>query len=261
MNEIVIYTAIFNDYDTLKEPEFITDNCDYICFTDNKTLKSKRWHIVVIDDNTISASLQNRRLKILGPYYELKRYQYSLYTDGTILIKSDLSTFLENYRNICLVNFRHPRRSCIYSEFASCIAGGKGDPHKIILQCHDYSRENMPYGFGLSDNKIIFRNHQDQFVKKLMFEWWDEVVKYSGRDQTCLPFILFKNGVSYSFFREELLDNEYFDIWPHRNEYLRHLYHKVKWISRHYGIFVKQLNFLDRKYKTRRAKKNKGSIV
>ena len=31
-NKIVIYTAFTGDYDTLKYPEVIDENCDYICF-------------------------------------------------------------------------------------------------------------------------------------------------------------------------------------------------------------------------------------
>lgn len=39
--KIVIYTAFTGNYDNLKEPEYIDENCDYVCFTDNPNIKSK----------------------------------------------------------------------------------------------------------------------------------------------------------------------------------------------------------------------------
>lgn len=38
-NKLAIYTAFTGDYDTLKEPDVIDENCDYICFTDNPNLE------------------------------------------------------------------------------------------------------------------------------------------------------------------------------------------------------------------------------
>jgi len=261
MNNTVIYTAIFNNYDTLKEPLYITERCDYICFTDDNNLKSENWKLIVVDTNGISASLTNRRIKILGPYRELKDYKYSLYIDGTVLIKSDLTQFLAGYSDLNLVNFRHPRRQCIYSEFASCIAEKKGDPKKIIQQCHDYAREDMPFDFGLSDNKIILRNNDDETVKSIMYGWWDDVIKYSGRDQTCLPYILFKNGLHYSFFKENLLSNDIFEIWPHRNEYRRRIWRNFKRFCQDNGLFINQINYLDKKIKSIIVNRNSSGTI
>ena len=42
---IVVYTAIFGDYDDLYEPMVKPDNVDYVCFTDSKTLKSDVWDV------------------------------------------------------------------------------------------------------------------------------------------------------------------------------------------------------------------------
>jgi len=215
MSDSVIYTAIFGDFDTLKEPLTISEGIDLICFTDNKKLHSKSWKIVLVETNNNPPALLNRRIKLLGPYNELKNYKKSLYLDGSILIKSDLSSFFSKYADISLGNFRHPRRSCIYDEMASCIVSGKGDPIKLITQCRDYALNKMPVKFGLSDNKIILRDHKSPIVSKLMHEWWENVTNYSGRDQTCLSYVLYKNGLEYSFFEENIIDNPYFEIWPH----------------------------------------------
>jgi len=248
--KIVVYTVIISNYDILKEPYIVSDNIDYLCFTDNRKLKSKTWKIIQIETEKFSASLLNRKIKLLGPFNELKSYTKSIYIDGSILIKSDLSSFFSKYADISLGNFRHPRRNCIYDEIASCILSGKGDPIMHIAQCRDYAMNKMPVQFGLSDNKIILRDHRNPLVSKLMHEWWENVTNYSGRDQTCLSYVLYKNNLGYSFFEESIINNPYFEIWPHRNEYKRRIWRNFKQFCERNSIFLKLIKAIDKKIKS-----------
>ncbi|MCC9262297.1 MAG: glycosyl transferase, partial [Methanobrevibacter woesei] len=59
-NKLLIYTAFTGSYDSLKEPEFIDDNCDYVCFTDNPNLKSDIWKIIFMEESTLD---NNRKAK------------------------------------------------------------------------------------------------------------------------------------------------------------------------------------------------------
>ena len=43
MKNKVVYTALYGDKDTLKNPLFVSDDFDYVCFTDNENLKSEIW--------------------------------------------------------------------------------------------------------------------------------------------------------------------------------------------------------------------------
>ena len=45
MNKIAVYTCITGNYDNLLEISEKSDKIDYICFTDNKNLKSASWKI------------------------------------------------------------------------------------------------------------------------------------------------------------------------------------------------------------------------
>lgn len=51
--KIVVYTVIFNDYDFLKPHPIKYDNIDYICFTNNKNLKSNFWTVKYIKKKMI----------------------------------------------------------------------------------------------------------------------------------------------------------------------------------------------------------------
>lgn len=46
--KVLIYTAIFGNYDVITEPQYVDEYCDYICFTDNKNLHSKVWKMIYI---------------------------------------------------------------------------------------------------------------------------------------------------------------------------------------------------------------------
>ena len=50
MNKYCVVTCIFNDYDLVREPLVIDNNCDYYLFTDNKNLTSDNWKIIYLQN-------------------------------------------------------------------------------------------------------------------------------------------------------------------------------------------------------------------
>lgn len=117
-NKIAIYTAFTGDYDTLKEPEVIDENCDYICFTDNPNLESDTWKIIQMEETTLDNNRKAKQYKLL-PHKYLKDYKYSFWLDGTFRIKGSIREYI--YKNIrasspmlCVV---HTERDCVYEEY------------------------------------------------------------------------------------------------------------------------------------------------
>ena len=68
-SKIAIYTAFTGDYDTLKQPEVIDENCDYICFTDNNELTSDLCKIIPIDESTLDNNRKAKKYKLLTHKY------------------------------------------------------------------------------------------------------------------------------------------------------------------------------------------------
>lgn len=250
----VIYTAIFNDYDWLKEPVIPSQNVDYICYTDSSTLKSKHWIIVHVDLNGKSPSLLNREIKLLYPYTELQDYDYSLYIDGSMMLKGEVEVFLYKYcvKDPFLMNFKHPNKDCLFTEIEYCIKRGRGNAEKLVEQRDIYRKDGMPEHYGLSDNKILLRNNHSELGEKIMREWFNHVVSYSGRDQVCLPYVLYKYNQRYSFFDENIENNEFFETWPHNNVvwYIRYWRH-FKWFCERNHILDSLINMVDSRIKPR----------
>lgn len=252
MNKIVVYTAIFNDYDWLKDPVVVPKEIDFVCYTDSNKIHSKVWKIVKVDTKGEPPSLINRKIKLLYPYTELKEYDYSLYVDGSIMIKGDISVFLHKYisKDLVMMNFRHPRNNCIFVEIKRCLRRGNADPAQLKRQFEDYKKAGMPEHAGLSDNKIILRHHHSELGKKLMEDWFYHVVNYSGRDQTCLSYVLYANQVKYSFFEENIEKNPYFETWPHNTVewYIRYWRH-FKWFCERHRLLGGMISWVDRTIK------------
>lgn len=251
MSKIVVYTAIFNNYDWLKDPIVIPENIDFICFTDNSKLKSKVWKIHVIKNHDITPSLMNRQIKLLYPYSELSDYDYSLYVDGSIMIKGNVNDFLTPYlrRKPIIMNFKHPNNDCIFTEIDHCIEKGF-NKEKLELQSKEYFSQNMPRHYGLSDNKIILLDNHNAKGKEMMEMWFNEVINYSGRDQTCLSYVLFKNGMHYDFFNENIEENPFFETWSHNNApWFITFWRRTKWFCERNKVGVSFINFINNRIK------------
>ena len=102
-NKKVVYTCITNDYDILNEPKYISLGFDYICFTDNSSLKSDVWQIRPLPKETEGLSeVKKQRFIKINPHLYLKEYDISIWVDGNVELKGDLNELIDwNVRNDC----------------------------------------------------------------------------------------------------------------------------------------------------------------
>ena len=57
-----------------------------------------------------------------------------------------------------------------------------------------YVKEGFPRFFGLTENGILVREHNNEDCIRIMDTWWDEVLNYSRRDQLSFMYAIWKNG-------------------------------------------------------------------
>ncbi len=108
----VIYTALFGDYDDLIELQKF-EGWDYICFTDQKNLKSDVWKIIEVNDDKNPPNILNRMYKWL-PHRYLNEYELSLYLDTNIELLKKPDYFLDTYLNKNLLAIPYHGANCIY---------------------------------------------------------------------------------------------------------------------------------------------------
>ncbi|QLO51763.1 DUF616 domain-containing protein [Klebsiella grimontii] len=215
-NKYVIYTALFGDYDDLIDPVGVDYKCDFICFTDQKNIISKKWKVIYVDTQQNSV-LKNREYKFL-PHKFLNTYQVSMYIDANIKILNDPYYFIERYSDsygICVP--KHFERECIYDEITQCVNLNKISKEEGNVIFDILKADNYPSKNGLGENNIIIRRHMEPEIVLLMESWWETFRKGAKRDQLTLLYLAWKNNIPV-YLMDETSRN--------KNKYFRYNLHK-----------------------------------
>lgn len=187
----------------------------------------------------LNPSMANRFVKFF-PYKIFPDYDYSVYIDANILIigsvKKIIDEFIASGADIGL--FPHLLRSDIYSEFEFAKQVNKIAPADYAIgaaQMQFYRDNGLPESHAMTENAIIFRKHGNPDLEAAMEHWWEELGKYTKRDQLSLPYVLYKSPIKQKIWEWSYWsDNPYFERYIHRRGFFMdiHIYLKNK---RHYG--------------------------
>jgi len=204
---MVIYTAIFGDYDILREGEHKGRK---VIFTDREQ-EVTSWEVVrcasEFEDSTRSA----RQKKILS-HIVFPDEDYVVWMDGSLEMKIDfnediLESLLGRYD---MALYPHKYRSCIYQEARACKDRNKDDHNIINAQMKRYREDGYPPGIGLAETGFLIRRNTQQ-VKEFNEMWWSEVQKGSRRDQLSFNYCLWKLGTKVRLIRPgDVYGNNYF---------------------------------------------------
>ncbi len=185
----IVYTAIFGDKDDLKTIEK-SNGVDYKVFTDNPDLRSDHFDIVVCEPKFSDPVRSAKYFKVLS-HEVLSEYDYSLWIDASITIRDiDVNTlFAQHLKHFDIAVHKHPDRNCIYAEAEKCIALNKDNPAIIRKQTQTYKEANYPVDNGLATCSIIYRRHSSK-IAQLNDLWWQEICKFSRRDQLSFNYVV-----------------------------------------------------------------------
>jgi hypothetical protein len=228
-----VYTCIVNNYDDLKEPINSPpqnhQGWKFICYTDNPHIKiinpyeqeipkdQSIWQIKPIERWQDSPAKTARWHKI--NFHEVTDTQESLWIDATFFINTDLNRWWRRHNDNQFTVMRHPFDDCVYKDIRSCIGAEKGDMFTLMQQAVDYNREGLPEHAGLIASGIMMRTKTKETVE-LCKKWWEEVEKYTERDQPCFTYALWKNPTNVIIIDWDYTKREEFLHVPH--------VHKVK---------------------------------
>lgn len=191
----VIYTAIFGGKDGLIEPTFNIPGFDFVCFTDNPRLRSDIFDIRIVKAELSDPTRSARMYKILS-HKVLPEYDYSVWIDGNVrLKKGNLRELLGKYlAKHDMALYRHPERECIHEEAQACIDFRKEDPTLLLKQVRHYDKSGYPRKNGLVMTSVLFRNHRSAKLREVNEQWWEELSRFSKRDQLSFNYVSWKSG-------------------------------------------------------------------
>lgn len=212
----VVYTAVFGGYDNLSPVEPCGE-CDFICFTDSPSTGASGWEVRLIDHSGEPPALLNRKFKML-PHQILPQYSQSLYVDGHVVIRRCPLPLFDKYLSRGLVAIPiHQDRNCAYDEAKYCVEDGIASAALVQQQMSGYEAEGFPRRFGLTENGIILRRHNEPQVIRLMEAWWQEYIDKSRRDQLSLAYLCWKQHIAISPLEEgPRRSATFFTLRPHK---------------------------------------------
>lgn len=211
----VVYTALFGGYEDLLDPKVIHPSLDYVCFTDDSTLKSDIWDIRVIDDLDVDNTRKARIIKILPQKY-LNEYDFSIWVDAGFQIIGDLEDYVNTYsKEGLLLGIKHSWRDSIYEEFDAVLHYKKEEKSIVDSVKKRYESEGFPKDVGLIESGLLFRRHNNPKIIDLMEKWYFEVINFSKRDQLSFDYLCWKNNFVY----------DVVPIFYWKNQYVEHFFH------------------------------------
>jgi hypothetical protein len=186
-----VYTAIFGNYDDLKQPRVITQNWKYICYTDQDfdLPEDNVWEIrkvSLINNDPIKTA---RWYKI--NFHKAVETEFSLWIDATFLINVNLTTWWKKFR-APFTTIKHPFDDCIFTDIESCLRGGKGKKSELERQRDFYLAIGMQKKCGLIASGILFRQLEPKTIE-MCKTWWYQVKHWSSRDQVGFGYAQWKH--------------------------------------------------------------------
>ena len=217
MEQVALYTAIFGDFDVLKDPPRMK-NTSYYCFTDNPTVRTNIWDISVVEvPNGEHPRLSAKRFKTMPHRFLPPGHRYSIYIDGSLILFNP--TFVER----CLASLdrwgiacmTHPESNCIYDEAAGCAPLEKYRNQPILAQVEHYRTLGYPAQHGMPACGIIVRDSENEKVTKIGEEWYQENILWTYQDQLSLPYLLWKHQHDFDRMNFKFFDRSMFGLTNH----------------------------------------------
>jgi len=167
---VLVYSAIFGDYDPVKPFPKQSIPCDFKLCTESTGQKTPR--------------LESRYYKLNPP----TGYDYTIWIDGSIRVTSRFFVeYMVDQAKDRWAMFKHPWRDCLFDEAEESHDMKKYHGEPILEQAREYGKRGMPANWGLWASGIICRKHD--WGDDLNQLWWAEHQKWSVQDQISLSYL------------------------------------------------------------------------
>ncbi|XP_057965735.1 probable hexosyltransferase MUCI70 [Malania oleifera] len=214
--EVVVSTCAFGGGDDLYQPigmsEASPKKVCFVAFWDEITLAAQqleghpidedhmigKWRIVVVRELPFLDQRLNGKIpKMLG-HRLFPRARYSIWVDSKSQFRRDPLGVLEALlwrTNSELAISEHGARSSVYDEGKAVVKKNKATPEEVEVQLSQYRQDGFPDEKrfngkkALSEASVIVREHTPM-TNLFMCLWFNEVVRFTSRDQLSFPYVL-----------------------------------------------------------------------
>ena len=203
----LVVTSITGDKDVLVDPEITFPNCLYLAFVDKVNHELNVWNQVKNHDFSNIDPLKHRRNakaeKLLCiPHAMGIDFEYIIWHDGTHQLAVDPDDIIKEYDDADMYVFKHAQRRCLYQEANEIINVKLDNPELVKQQLNFYQSVGMPPYYGLYEMGCYIRKVNQNTID-FGLSWFEQVCKFSSRDQVSFPFVLwnFEDRIKLAYLR------------------------------------------------------------
>lgn len=193
-NKFLIITSNLGGKDIIIDPDVTFPDCDYMAFVDIAT-GLKVWNEYAAYQFSNIDSYKDRRnaklYKVLATLM-FPQYEYIIWHDASFNLRVNPKEILDEYGDFELLLFNHPHRNCCYDEMDIVTVRNLESETVTKKQKEFYLQEGLPKNYGLFEMTCFIRKNT-MTVTNLELMWWEQICKYSSRDQCSLTYCLWKS--------------------------------------------------------------------
>jgi hypothetical protein len=197
---IAVVTAVTGAKDPLAPPTRRFGGVDFILFSDDPAAAVEGWDVRPIPEWSSDPDRAPRRharaVKVLTSLL-LPGYDAYVWHDGTHEVLADPHEMVRRFldepaRNVA--TFTHRTRTCVYQEANAVLDVKLDSRNNIIRQIRDYRAAGFPSCHGLFETGVMLKKG-GWATSTLELAWWEQICRYSSRDQLSLPFVSWRLGI------------------------------------------------------------------
>ena len=223
-----IVTSLFGYYDTLKEPEGVDPNAEYICITDRDDLTSDVWKIVIDKFDEDMNGLQKAfTVKYDGLFnYISNDSEYIVRLDASIQIHKSLEPivkYLKDKNYLCALML-HPERSDMIDEYDTW-ESLRNHPHAFK---ETFIKEMQERNFNIHNTGLVettFQIYRNCDVIRHMIKDISDIIKktsnYSDNNDQCYyTYVLSKyiDIIKILFVNRQVISSDFMDLCFHYSD-------------------------------------------
>ncbi|KAF3795033.1 hypothetical protein EJ110_NYTH06088, partial [Nymphaea thermarum] len=212
----VVSTCTFGGGDDLYQPIGMSQaslrKVCYVAFWDEVTRSTQetegkrigddhmigKWRIVVVKELPFSDQRLNGKIPKMLSHRLFPEARYSIWVDSKSQFRRDPIGVFEAllwHAHSSLAISEHGARSNIYDEGKAIVKKHKATPEEVEVQLSQYRQDGFPGDNrfngkkALAEASVIVREHSPM-TNLLMCLWFNEVVRFTSRDQLSFPYVL-----------------------------------------------------------------------
>ena len=193
MPDIAIVSALYGDYDNLRNPPPQDGDVECVLVTDNPDIESDVWRIVHRPKPHMKPRMASKHPRMLPQYYT--DAAASIWVDMTIQILSPMFALeaIECARD-GVATWPHPWNADLVAEITESLTQPRYQGQLLDDQIVSYFDRGLPGNTGVRHTAVVARAHNE--TTERLGHLWAAELEWSAADQVSFPWACHVSGVN-----------------------------------------------------------------